>query len=179
MKAGIGPGTRYGWRGALVFPGDFFDVPAGAIAGTAALNLSLTGVLADATAPTLAIFGHDADDGSANDASADKFWGSRFTKSAGAVTAINGRFTSNASGGEQFTVLCYSDSAGAPDSLLWQSGFTTLAAFPSVLGFSLPGDVSGSDAAGTYWLFIAERSTYTGQYFYASESGGSMVVRTG
>lgn len=102
------------------------------------------------TGGTTLIFGHDTrTSGSGFPASEDRALVTQFVKSAGAVTKVFARFYEYVAGNAK--VFALSDASGAPGSLLW---ITPSHAADGVIEFTLPGDVSGTDAAGTYWLGV-------------------------
>lgn len=94
--------------------------------------------------------------------STDRMWVAKYVKSnSGAITTIHANFVNPHGVGNTAKVVAMADNAGVPGSVLWVSGATAIPAGTSSLTFSLPGDVSGTTPAGTYWLGVVS-SDYQG-----------------
>lgn len=82
---------------------------------------------------------------------------SKFVKTnAGAVTSAFVELGGQDGWGlARIRVVALADNAGAPGDVLWYTPELTPANASTVQTFTLPGDVSGTDAADTYWLGVA------------------------
>ena len=107
--------------------------------------------------PTTLIFGSDAPASSGVGHANNRLLVSKFVKTNdGAVTT--GKVELSGQDGwylARVRLVALTDNAGAPDSVLWYSPEITPADDSTEQTFTLPSDVSGTDAAGTYWLGIA------------------------
>lgn len=129
------------------------------------------------TTGTPRIFGANDITGATGPNSANRLWASKFTKThAGAITAISANFVNPDGAGNTVKVVAMADNAGAPGTVLW---VTTASAVPSgtaTATFALPADVSGTNAAGTYWLGVVA-SDYQGGLAFGAKTGiGSVLV---
>jgi hypothetical protein len=156
MKPALVDGSRYGWRGALVFPGEYFDGGSGATytliadPGTYSLtgnNATLTytpsggGTVGDNTAGT-----------DTSPASGDRAWLSQFAMP-GAGDGVTGylRFDATSGAGTNAKFLVYADNgSGQPGALLYASTGQAVPGGGGVLSWAV--SVPGLTAAQLIWL---------------------------
>lgn len=103
------------------------------------------------------IFGSNAVSASSNGHANNRLLASKFVKTnAGAVTTGKVELAGQDGWGlARVRLVALADNAGAPGNVLWYSPEITPADASTEQTFTLPADVSGTDAAGTYWLGIA------------------------
>lgn len=107
------------------------------------------------------IFGNNVtpDPGAGFPGSGDRSLFSLFNKSnAGPVTDIHVHFRSDATAGSSCKVAAYANSAGYPGALLWATAALAVPAGCGWLTPALPGDVSGTNPAGDYFLVVVTNS---------------------
>lgn len=105
---------------------------------------------------TTLVFGNDATPGAGEGfpGALDRALYSIFTKSdAGPVTSINCHFRAATTGGN-FKVLAYAVAGGLPTTLLWATASTPAPSGGGWVSCALPGDISGTNPAGTYALAV-------------------------
>lgn len=125
---------------------------------------------------TLRIFGADSITGGGGPNSEDRMWASKFVKSnSGAVTAIFANIANVNGVGNNARVVAMADSAGVPGTVLWYTAATAIPASSGDIEFTVPGDVSGTNAAGTYWLGVVT-SDFQGQVSFGSSTGTDAVL---
>lgn len=103
------------------------------------------------------IFGSNAVSASGNGHANNRLLASKFVKTnAGAVTTANVQLAGQDGWYlAQVRVVALADNAGVPGAVLWYTPAITPANGSTEQTFTLPSDVSGTDAAGTYWLGVA------------------------
>ena len=132
MKTALVDGSRYGWRGALIFPEEYFD-PAPAPPSGGTVGLDVAGV---DTSP----------------ASGDRAWLSSFTMP-GAGDGVTGylRFDATSTAGTNAKFLVYADNGGGqPGALLYASTGQAVPGGGGILTYSV--SVPGLTAGQVVWL---------------------------
>lgn len=109
------------------------------------------------TAGVARIFGSNAVSASGNGHANNRLLASKFVKTnAGAVTTANVQLAGQDGWYlAQVRIVALADNAGVPGAVLWYTPAITPANGSTEQTFTLPSDVSGTDAAGTYWLGVA------------------------
>lgn len=124
MKSALVAGGRYGWRGALVFPGEYFDLASGYTLAANAGTFLLAGTNATLTyVPAGGVVGLDVAGVDQSPASGDRAWLSAFTMPAdGDLVTGYLRFDASSTAGTNAKYLVYADNgSGQPGARLFAS----------------------------------------------------------
>lgn len=152
MKSGLVDGSRYGWRGALVFPDEYFDSGATYTLVAAAGAYALTGSNATLTYTSAGgTVGDDTAGASTFPASNDRGILSDFTMPADG-DGVTGylRFDSTSTAGTNAKFLVYANGAGVPGALLYASTAQAVPAGGGILTYSV--SVPGLTNGQVIWL---------------------------
>lgn len=104
-----------------------------------------------------ATFGFDGTSTSSWPSGYGAFLATQFTKNNGEISSASCRLESVSAGANVRLVVYSNNGSNRPGAVLWAT--TTKTAVNGVNVFTLPGDVSSTDAGGTYWIAVVVDGT--------------------
>lgn len=170
MKTALVDGSRYGWRGALVFPAEYFDLASGYTLAANAGTFLLAGTNATLTyTPAGGTVGDDTAGGDTFPTTNNRAILSDFVMP-GAGDGVTGylRFDVTSLAGANAKFLVYADSGGVPGALLYASAGQAVPAGGGILTYSV--SVPGLTASQVVWLGGVTDSS--GPVWQVDSSGG-------